>query len=405
MHGRRFSFVILGLCLVLFAIRSFSSMVQESATWDETHYFGIGKHLLKTGKWNVQGSILHPPLSFYLSSIPLLFARTDPALWKSQPGFEQDLRYRGNADVERGQTLLSAEENRNDRLLTESRFVMLIVGVVLCVYVFRWTMDLYGPKAAAVAGVLCSFSPNILAHARLITPDILLTTTTFITLYYFWKLLRDGKSRDAILGGMMLGLALMSKYSGLLLLPACCALAVIHWLKYRSVPWRGCFWFGAIGVAILFAGYRFNPEPYFSGIRFQREHAASGQSGFLMGKYSTTGWWYYYLAAFALKTPIPLILLLVIACAGYLLIHGKSKRTDEFFVLVPVLIFFWIFQPLFNVYWFALHSPGLSISIRAWGKRSSVVVAKANYCFCRSAAGRLVYRGLHLYSPALPCLL
>lgn len=343
-QGRRFSFIILGFCIVLFVIKSFSSLVQESATWDETHYFGMGKHLLQTGQWNVQGSILHPPLSFYLSSLPLLFTHTEPALWKSEPAFEKDLRYRGSADVERGQALLSAEENRNDRLLIESRLMMVLVGVVLCIYVFRWSMALYGPPAAALAVVLCSFCPNILALTRLITPDILLTATTFITLYYFCKLLRDGKRRDAILGGTALGLALMTKYSGVLLLPTCGALALIHWLKHRTIPWRWCLGFGAIGAAVLLAGYRFNPEPYFSGITFQREHAAQGHAGFLMGEYSTTGWWYYYLVAFAVKTPVPFMLLLVVACAGYVLAPGTSKRTEAFFLLVPVLVFFGFFS-------------------------------------------------------------
>lgn len=65
--------IILAICLALFAVRAITSMVQESSTWDETHYFGMGKYLLQTGRWDVQGCILHPPLSYYLSSIPLLF--------------------------------------------------------------------------------------------------------------------------------------------------------------------------------------------------------------------------------------------------------------------------------------------------------------------------------------------
>jgi 4-amino-4-deoxy-L-arabinose transferase-like glycosyltransferase len=319
-------------------------MVQESATWDETHYFGMGEPLLKTGKWNVQGSILHPPLSFYLSSLPLLFAPTEPGLWQSHPAFEKDLRYRASADVDRGQALLSAEANRNDRLLTASRLMMVLVGVLLCIYVFKWSLALYGPWAAALAVVLCSFCPNILAHTRLITPDILLTTTSFITLYYFCKVLREGQRRDVLLGGTVLGLALLTKYSGLLLLPVCGALALIHWLKHRTLHWRGCLWFGALGAAVLLAGYRFNLEPYFSGITFQREHAAQGHAAFLLGEYSTTGWWYYYLVAFALKTPVALLLLLGVAGAGYALTARKSKRTEEVFLLLPVVVFFGFFS-------------------------------------------------------------
>ena len=53
------------------------SLRQESATWDETVYFGLGKYLLQTQRWDVPGAILHPPLSYYLHSLPLLFVETD----------------------------------------------------------------------------------------------------------------------------------------------------------------------------------------------------------------------------------------------------------------------------------------------------------------------------------------
>ncbi len=70
-------------------------MVQESTTWDETHYFGLGKYLLQTGRWDVPGSILHPPLSYYLHSIPLLFVSTNDALWEQDPARQREPDYRG----------------------------------------------------------------------------------------------------------------------------------------------------------------------------------------------------------------------------------------------------------------------------------------------------------------------
>ena len=39
--------VVLAVCLSIFAVRAFTSLRQESATWDETHYFGLGKYLLE----------------------------------------------------------------------------------------------------------------------------------------------------------------------------------------------------------------------------------------------------------------------------------------------------------------------------------------------------------------------
>ena len=183
-----FPLVILVLCLGLFTVKALTSLVQESSTWDETCYFGMGKYLLQHQRWDVPGSILHPPLSFYIHSIPLLFVATDHEPWKTDPRRVKDLEYLGNSDVLRGQALLSSAQNQNDRLLALSRFMMVLTAVLLGWFVYLWTYALYGKWSAILAVLLFSFSPDILAHARLITPDITLTTFSFITLYYLWCL-------------------------------------------------------------------------------------------------------------------------------------------------------------------------------------------------------------------------
>src|SRR4030043_1706335 len=79
------------LLLVFFLIQSGTTMIQESATWDETHSFGLGEYLLKNMRWDVPGSILHPPLSFYISSIPFLFIPDDKEeLWEYDDNIKRD---------------------------------------------------------------------------------------------------------------------------------------------------------------------------------------------------------------------------------------------------------------------------------------------------------------------------
>lgn len=46
----------------------------SSPVWDETHLWGIGLHLVRTGRFDVPGSRLHPPLAYYLNSLGLLGA-------------------------------------------------------------------------------------------------------------------------------------------------------------------------------------------------------------------------------------------------------------------------------------------------------------------------------------------
>jgi 4-amino-4-deoxy-L-arabinose transferase-like glycosyltransferase len=328
------------VCLLVFAIKAFTSMVQESATWDETPYFGIGTYLLQTGKWDIYGSIFHPPLPYYLSSIPLLFFPIDKNLWKHVPAQEKDPFYRARADTIRGQALLSSPENQGDILLTLSRLMMVFVAIFLGWFVYLWAYKLYGSSGAISAIILYTFCPNILANARLVTPDIVITAFSFITLYFFWKLLKNGRIIDAVLGGIALGLALLSKFTGLLIVPVCFALAAVYLWKYRSLPLRNCLIFGVLGFVVLLIGYRFDLEPFFAGIAFQQQHAHVGHWGFLSGEYSTNGWWYYLLVAFVLKTPIAGMLLLVSAFFIYFSINSQAIGLRYMLPSYPFLFVF-----------------------------------------------------------------
>jgi hypothetical protein len=67
-----------------------------------------------------------------------------------------------------------------------------------------------------------------------------------------------------------------------------------------------------------------------------------------MGRYSNTGWWYYFPIAFLIKTPIPI---LILACLAFLA-FWRTRRNwgDECFVVVlPVLFFFFCMLGKINI--------------------------------------------------------
>jgi len=332
-------FLVLVVCLLIFVGRSATSLTQECATADETVLFGLGKYLLQNQRWDVPGAILHPPLSFYLHSIPLLFADTDPGLWKYAAPRTDPV-----PALQRGQLLLSSPANQGDRLLTRSRLMMVSIAVLLGYLVYSWSFSLYGKWSAMLAAVLYTFCPNILANARLITPDISVTTFFFATAYFLWKFLRMNRGRDAIVGGVCLGLALLSKFTGALLVPTCLGLMVLWWKTGRKIDLRGCLLFMVIGIVVLWLGYGMDLWPYFSGIAFQRIHAGHGHYSFLMGKYSTSGWWYYFIVAFALKTPIASIVLLVMSVARLIRRAHNGAWIDGAFLIVPAAVVFAFFS-------------------------------------------------------------
>jgi hypothetical protein len=105
--------------------------------------------------------------------------------------------------------------------------------------------------------------------------------------------------------------------------------------------------FAVIGMGILFFGYGMDLNPYFDGLICQQEQASKGHSAFLMGKYSTTGWWYYFVVAFLVKTPIAMMVFLVISLVLFVGKAPKGTWIDEMFLLIPaatVFVFFSLHQ-------------------------------------------------------------
>jgi hypothetical protein len=75
------------------------------------------------------------------------------------------------------------------------------------------------------------------------------------------------------------------------------------------------------------------PEDYLRGLRFVLRHS-EGRPTFLMGQLSNEGFSQYFLATFALKTPIPLVLLIIITFAV-----GRASWPSRIVVWLPVVLY------------------------------------------------------------------
>jgi len=58
------------------------------------------------------------------------------------------------------------------------------------------------------------------------------------------------------------------------------------------------------------------PADYFRGLALMLVHAHGGHEAYLLGQWSTTGWWSYYPLAILWKTPVALLLLMALAGLG-----------------------------------------------------------------------------------------
>jgi hypothetical protein len=100
---------------------------------------------------------------------------------------------------------------------------------------------------------------------------------------------------------------------------------------------------GFLALLVVCIGYMFHLDYYVQGALHQLKHAEGGHPSFLMGMYSSQGWWYYYPISFIIKTPLPLLVLLALS----FLLYKKNPRftfLDQAFLMVPVLAFFIFFS-------------------------------------------------------------
>lgn len=361
------------LLLVHAALLGWGAAV-HSPTIDEIAWLPGGLAHWKTGRLDIV--INHPPLVRLVAAAPLLFA--DPCM----TAFEHP---RDDRSV--GSEFIRTNGSRSFWLFTLGRWACIpfsILGAIAC---FVWARDLYGPRPGLLAATLWCFCPNILAHGQLVAHDVPAASLGLIATYTFWRWLRCSNWTNTLLGGVFLGLALLTKMT-MLLLVVLWPLLWIGWRvgtveKRRSV--RNWLIEGAMLATILvvafdlvnlgygFQGsfarldsYRFRsqamggledqrgnrfagsslgdlpipfPRAFIEGVDFQRFALEGGlpiQFSYLRGEWSVRGWWYYYLYALAIKVPLGTSCLLLLSVIFRIRrVDGVRRARDEMVLLAP----------------------------------------------------------------------
>ncbi|MBN1933571.1 MAG: glycosyltransferase family 39 protein [Anaerolineae bacterium] len=318
------------LLLFLFALLVFS-IQDKSPTLDEQNHIARGLAYLKTG--DLRLSQEHPPLINVWEAWPLLL---DPGIklpldspsWANAEwyGFADQLLWRTNDGATRDQMVFAA------------RVPVMWLTLLLAALVYRWGKALGSAWAGLLTMVVLVFDPNILAHGRLVTTDTGITCLSVAAMYALWAALRYVENATYIrwaVAGAVLGLALVSKFSALVLGPVTLIAVFLAYLGQKSGfskksgfwPWivRLALLYG-VGFVTIWAVYSFQwgpitllgglpgPMPsYFAGIQTILQRTGGGSTAFLMGQLSDRGWWYYFPVALAIKTPLPTLALLAFA--------------------------------------------------------------------------------------------
>jgi len=215
---------LLAVVLALLLFQCVLLMQKDSPTYDEPNHIACGYSYLVTGDFRM--SLAQPPLARMLMALPLLFMR---------PTLNLDTEsWRQADDWTFAREFLFHSGNDADSIVFWARFPSVILCLILGFFVFKWSKELYGPRAALFSLLLYAFSPNILAHGRLATTEMALACFSFISAYYFWRLLDAPGLKNALLSALFLGLGLSSKYSGLIFVISFLLIAVVWGLRKRS---------------------------------------------------------------------------------------------------------------------------------------------------------------------------
>jgi len=329
-HASRLGlWVAVALLLILFAQVAFTA-ARTSLTIDEGLHITSGYSILRTGDYRLVEE--HPPLVKMLAALPLLLVDDLPDV-QTLPGWQSDVSVLDSVRLVRAAQALIYAYRPIDRLVFAARMPVALLTVLLGTLVLRWAADLAGWRGGLLALFLLSFDPNILAHGSVAGTDLGAACFIVLAMFTFWRFMRRPALGRMILAGVALGLAQAVKLTGLLLLPL--QVLIVIWLficEKRKTLVAQLAALLAFAAITLWAVYRFE-SGCVSGVPFPvpaashaipwlrlQQHISGGHAAFLMGQVSHTGWWYYFPVTFALKTPLPTLILLA---ASLMLAVGK----------------------------------------------------------------------------------
>ena len=193
------------------------------------------------------------------------------------------------------------------------------------------------------------------------TTDIAAAFGFLLAAYLFVKFLNRRSGLNIILAGIGLGIALLLKFSTVLLIPLFIALAFFYWFGEKIRGFETSFWRHAknlilifiVALAAVYAAYfvftlnypiekqvsdtksileNFQPQAlaqfnvklsesrlmrplgeYFLGVMMVIQRSAGGNTSYFLGEVSKIGWHYYFPVVFLLKESIPALILLFLS--------------------------------------------------------------------------------------------
>ena len=357
-----------GMLLLFMAVLAGGSALRESVTIDESAHIGAGVSYLQ--KLDLRLNEEHPPLPKILAALPLVLRGTHADYshisWTISEKFFP--AYAGQWVF--GAWLLN---KWNDPLTTLAwaRLPMLLLALALGWVLFAYARSLGGNWGGLLCLSIYVSTPAFLAFGPLVHTDVAVTLFSVVTLWRFAETWQNPSRKNAILLGLSLAGALLSKFTAGILFFAFVAIALStrgrplpgqpltkpEARAWRRLRWRatlrGILW-AALAVYIFYFIFSLNqttdvlyrlghgsaavplrrllmpPWLYLRGVLLVL--ISSSRPTFILGHTYPHGVWFYFPVLFVLKSPLGFLGLLVLALA---LALWQKRSTDTNIPFIP----------------------------------------------------------------------
>jgi len=381
MSNRLANIIAILLLLFMFLIAVFS-MKGDSATMDEVAHLPAGYSYLTQKDMRLNPE--HPPLLKDLAAIPLLFVNAAASSIQETIKFPADIKdWQEDINGQWGFGFHFLYQNGNpvDKMLFWGRIPMIFVLILTGFFIFKWSKEAFGNKAALLSLFLFSFSPTFIAHGRLVTTDVGAAAGILIATYYFLRFLKTPSRKNLVIAGIALAFAQLLKFNAVLLFPFFGMLIVVKsWiesfgLKSFLKSFFSCLLsfvsisiicFALIWLVYLYHVWNYPPDrqardirfllsthplqfsgpllawmakisllrplaQYLLGVFLVFQRAAFGNTTYFLGEVSAAGWKIYFPTVYLIKEPLAFHLLTIIAIlyAAWLIKEPLWKRPFE----------------------------------------------------------------------------
>lgn len=382
---------LLAFLMALHAGLALHAAWRTSPTIDEFSHVPAGISYWQTGRFGLYHH--NPPLAKLLAALPVLAAR--PVVDYSGSYAQAQAAGEPPGHVAFAEEFMRANTARYFDLFRLARIPIVLLSLLGMAILYRWGRELFGEWGGLLAAAIWAFEPNLIAHAGVATTDMAATVLILAAVETFRRFLAAATLRGALVSGVVLGLALLTKFTALFLLPLFALFALLRRPRGRSWVLVPC-----VALLVLNAGYLFEgtgrplgsfpflstaltrprtggvpphrearfyqmlfaqrqnrfegtffgrlpspvPAEYLLGLDEQSFEASPGLAGggyavSLRGEVRRGGWWWYDLYTLLVKTPLALwVLGLLATVAAISAPTARRGLREEAFWIAPAAL-------------------------------------------------------------------